>query len=723
MTESTTPSVRVAVEGCGHGCLHDIYASVEKAASLKGWEGIDLLIIGGDFQAVRNSNDMACMSVPAKYKEIGDFHEYYSGKRTAPYLTIFIGGNHEASNHLSELYYGGWVAPNIYYLGAANVVRFGPLRIAGFSGIWKGYDYRKPHFERIPYNREELGSIYHVRELDIRKLLQVRTQVDVGLSHDWPKQVEYSGDWQQLFSVKPFFREDSQNGRLGSPAAQYVLERLRPTYWFSAHLHVKFAASVQHRQLEDNPPKHQFGLDGASFTTMVLGEEDGTNQEPENNRSAPRHDVPLYPQDEQREKGPEKAEGPAQSTNENAPMSTSRDLETAEAVPSQGNNENTPGLLSAWKNFHHIAAKNEAEENDRFLSEQSKNQGNSTPTVEHNLTWRRVEADDEGFGRKVAGVERSGPREAKKQKLQHDSEQVKNSDEIDLDLDSDSDLDPSPATAKLPATKITAEIPASVPPTQEALKPTNSEVPEDLRAQLPSSFFTPQPIAQRIQDALPFPEAIKNKTTNFLALDKCLPNREFLQLLEIPAISNTDSTESESETQIQTQRPFRLHYDKEWLAITRVFAPDLHYGGDPDSNPPRDKGEATYAPLIEQEKKWVEEHIVKPGNLAIPEKFAQTAPVYDPEIPITTEEQPPEYNNPQTAAFCELVGIENKFFLTEEERQARLAAGARPCNSSFGRRGARGGRGGFGGRGGGGRGGSYGRGFGRGRGRGGGHQW
>lgn len=42
---------------------------------------------------------------------------YYSGEKKAPILTIFIGGNHEASNYLQELPYGGWVAPNIYYLG------------------------------------------------------------------------------------------------------------------------------------------------------------------------------------------------------------------------------------------------------------------------------------------------------------------------------------------------------------------------------------------------------------------------------------------------------------------------------------------------------------------------------------------------------------------------------------------------------------------------------
>ncbi|KAJ5241662.1 lariat debranching enzyme C-terminal domain-containing protein [Penicillium citrinum] len=55
-------------------------------------------------------------SVPSKYRKMGDYHEYYSGQRQAPYLTIFCGGNHEASNHLFELYHGGWIAHNIYYL-------------------------------------------------------------------------------------------------------------------------------------------------------------------------------------------------------------------------------------------------------------------------------------------------------------------------------------------------------------------------------------------------------------------------------------------------------------------------------------------------------------------------------------------------------------------------------------------------------------------------------
>ena len=62
-----------------------------------------------------------------------------------------VGGNHEAVNYLWELYYGGWAAPNIRYLGHAGVINFGGLRIAGLSGIFKGKDYKAGHHEKPPY--------------------------------------------------------------------------------------------------------------------------------------------------------------------------------------------------------------------------------------------------------------------------------------------------------------------------------------------------------------------------------------------------------------------------------------------------------------------------------------------------------------------------------------------------------------------------------------------
>lgn len=67
-----------------------------------------------------------------------------------------VGGNHEASNHLWELYYGGWVAKNIYYLGHAGVVWFGGLRIGGVSGTYSETHYRwvqPPHIWHVRHSK------------------------------------------------------------------------------------------------------------------------------------------------------------------------------------------------------------------------------------------------------------------------------------------------------------------------------------------------------------------------------------------------------------------------------------------------------------------------------------------------------------------------------------------------------------------------------------------
>ena len=83
------------------------------------------------------------MSVPIKYRHLGTFHEYYAGTKVAPVLTIVVGGNHEASNYMSELYHGGWLAENVYYLGAGGSVLVDGVRVCGVSGLHKGGDFRK----------------------------------------------------------------------------------------------------------------------------------------------------------------------------------------------------------------------------------------------------------------------------------------------------------------------------------------------------------------------------------------------------------------------------------------------------------------------------------------------------------------------------------------------------------------------------------------------------
>ena len=84
-------------------------------------------------------------------------------------------------------YHGGWLAPNIYFLGHAGCVRVNGVRIAGASGIFKGHDFQlggrstfplapeylslfAGHHERVPYDSSSMRSIYHIREYNVRRL-------------------------------------------------------------------------------------------------------------------------------------------------------------------------------------------------------------------------------------------------------------------------------------------------------------------------------------------------------------------------------------------------------------------------------------------------------------------------------------------------------------------------------------------------------------------------
>ena len=237
--------MKIAVEGCCHGELDKIYETLEHLEKKENVK-VDLLLCCGDFQAVRNESDLCCMAVPPKYRHMETFYKYYSGEKKAPVLTIFIGGNHEASNHLWELPYGGWVAPNIYYLGYSGVVNFSGIRIAGLSGIYKGHDYNKGHFERPPYDDSTVRSAYHVRSLDVFKLKLLSQPIDIFVSHDWPLGVYHHGNVEKLYRFKEYLRSEIEANTLGNPPAGELLALLKPTYWFAAHLHTKFPALIPH---------------------------------------------------------------------------------------------------------------------------------------------------------------------------------------------------------------------------------------------------------------------------------------------------------------------------------------------------------------------------------------------------------------------------------------------------------------------------------------------
>ena len=179
-------------------------------------------------------------------------------------LTILIGGNHEASNHMWELPYGGWVAPNMYYLGFAGVVSYNGVRIGGLSGIYNHRHYAIGHYEAPPFTPGSQRSIYHVRSIDVFQLKLLRPDgMDVFLSHDWPARIAFHGDTAALLRRKSFLREEIYSETLGSPPAEEIMSALRPRFWFAAHMHVKFAAVVRHGQVHGAQGQRDSGQEAA----------------------------------------------------------------------------------------------------------------------------------------------------------------------------------------------------------------------------------------------------------------------------------------------------------------------------------------------------------------------------------------------------------------------------------------------------------------------------
>lgn len=327
--------------------------------------------------------------------------------------------------------------------------------------------------------------------------------------------------------MKPDFRQESRDGTLGNPAAEYVMDRLRPPYWFSAHMHCKFTA------------------------------------------------IKTYP-----------------------PSSVTRASNTSAPPPQD------PAVVASGD----------------------------------------------------AGVQESNP------------------DEIDLDMDDEETAVPSAQDGN--------NLEASDAPAD-----TGNAVSDELRAQLPASFVQPKLQEKKIPGQ-PVPATITNTTVRFLALDKCLPGRKYLQVCDIePA----DSEELARYPPASDAPRFKLQYDPEWLAITRALSKELRIG-DRSAQTPPDLGEEQYLPLIETERAWVEQNVVQSGKLDVPDNFVITAPPHNPGDHESVNDQPDEYTNPQTEAFCALVGVPNLWDASETQRQELKRQGPAPETMS-----SRGG--GFGGRG------------------------
>ena len=132
--------LRIGIVGCVLGQLEEMYQDLYNRCSSSETSLPDVILCCGDFQPLRDAHDLSSLTVPLEHRKMGSFEDFYLGKKVAPVLTIFVGGNHEPTNHLRSLYHGGWAAKNIYFLGFSGILDIvsssgQKLTIAGASGI------------------------------------------------------------------------------------------------------------------------------------------------------------------------------------------------------------------------------------------------------------------------------------------------------------------------------------------------------------------------------------------------------------------------------------------------------------------------------------------------------------------------------------------------------------------------------------------------------------
>lgn len=262
--------IRFAAVGDVHGHLLrmvELVAAREHELSIR----VDFVLQTGDFEPIRHETDLATMSVPQKYRQMGDFAEFFSGRQQFPWPVHFIGGNHEPYGFLDLTPEGACLAKNCHYLGRTGCVELGRLRLAGISGVYSEshYQEQRPSVTKVADTSKKLYTYFN--DDDLSKLMACE-KPDILLMHDWPSGIIADQD-QALFGRE---LNSARHAAIGNDHLRTLVELLGPRLVLCGHMHRAYSSTIM---LDDGSsctvrclPKIDAGIEAvAVFETGVDG--------------------------------------------------------------------------------------------------------------------------------------------------------------------------------------------------------------------------------------------------------------------------------------------------------------------------------------------------------------------------------------------------------------------------------------------------------------------
>ncbi|MBZ8181892.1 metallophosphoesterase [Oscillatoria salina] len=236
---NSSSDIFFAAVGDVHG---EMYAMLRL---LQAWESrtqqqLAFVLQVGDFEPHRNEADLATMAAPSRYRKLGDFPDFYSGKTVFPWQVYFIGGNHEPYGFLDLTPEGGKIADNCYYLGRVGSVELAGLKIVGVSGIYQEdlFTQCRPSIAKISSrSRKKLISF---TEAEISQAMEMQS-ADILLLHEWAQGIIAPEDEETIARSLPPSRSDG----IGNEYAKILIDLLQPQLVLCGHMHLSYRNQIQ----------------------------------------------------------------------------------------------------------------------------------------------------------------------------------------------------------------------------------------------------------------------------------------------------------------------------------------------------------------------------------------------------------------------------------------------------------------------------------------------